>query len=170
MSRTTLEISIVSSIWNAAERLNSLDESPEQASDRAEQQQRRSEMAQHAENAFVKSFTSRGFIFANENEQRQQAKRLGLSIPLTPDMKFVRPVTICGIPCNWLEFKDYFGFPNNPFVAQSEKRQYKKYVSAFGAGAVVYSLGFQSNYPNIEQVGVFRAKEVLQWSSDHSRD
>jgi hypothetical protein len=77
-------------------------------------------------------------------------------------MRFTSPVMICGLPCNWLEFKDYFGFPDNPFVSSSEKKQLKKYSLAFGPGAVVYSLGFQCNYPSIEDVRVFRAREVLQ--------
>lgn len=165
-SGTTLETSIVSAIWNAAERLNSLEEGPEQAQDRAEQHRRRSEMAQHAENAFLDKLCEQGFIFISEKQQRQQAVLLGLPVPPTPDAKFVPPVMVCGMLCNWLEFKDYFGFPDNPFVAQSGKRQFKKYVSALGAGAVVYSLGFQSKYSSIEGVRVLRAREVL-WSIMH---
>ena len=61
-----------------------------------------------------------------------------------------------------LSFKDYFGFPDNTFVSASEKKQLKKYVLAFGPGAVMYLLGFQSNYPVVEDVRVFRAQEVLE--------
>ncbi|KIW36061.1 uncharacterized protein PV06_11641 [Exophiala oligosperma] len=161
-SGTTLEVSVVSSLWNAAERLNSLNESPADAQRRAERQRQRSELAQQAEDAFAESLSRQGFVFAREQEQRQQAQQMGLPVPQTPDVRFSARVTICGHPCHWLEFKNYFGFPQNPFLAQNEKRQYKKYVSSFGPGAVVYALGYQKGYPSIEGVGVFRAKEVLQ--------
>jgi hypothetical protein len=66
-------------------------------------------------------------------------------------MRFTSPVMICGLLCNWLEFKTYFGFPHNLFVSSSGKSQLKKYV---GPGTVVYSQGFQCN-PNIEDVSLF---------------
>lgn len=159
---TRLESPIITALVNAAERLNSLSESREDAQRRAERQQQRSQLAQVAEDAFIEHFSRQGFNFATEVQQRQQAKHLGQRATHTPDMKFTSPVMICGLPCNWLEFKDYFGFPDNPFVSSSEKRQLKKYVLALGPGAVVYSLGFQSNYPNIKDVTGFRAQEVLQ--------
>ena len=159
---TSLEIAIVTALVKAAERLNSLSESREDAQRRAERQRQRSQLAQLAEDAFIENFSRQGFAFATEVQQRQQSKLLGQHTIQTPDMRFAYPVMICDLPCNWLEFKDYFGFADNPFVSSSEKKQLKKYILAFGPGAVVYSLGFQSNYPNIEDVRVFRAREVLQ--------
>jgi hypothetical protein len=126
------------------------------------QQRQRSKQAKIAEDTFVESLSSKGLIFTRELDQRSAAEALGERAVNTPDIKFTLPVVICGMKCCWLEFKDYFGFPENPFVAQSEKRQFRKYVTALGPGAVVYSLGFQCGYPNIEGVWVFRAREVLQ--------
>ncbi|KIW36653.1 uncharacterized protein PV06_11165 [Exophiala oligosperma] len=159
---TRLERPIVVALIAAAERLNSLSESREDAQRRAERQKERSRLAQLAEDAFIGIFSRQGLDFTTESQQRQQAKLLEQRAFLTPDMKFTSPVMICGLLCNWLEFKDYFGFPDNPFVSSSERKQLKKYVVAFGSGAVVYLLGFQNNYPNIKDVGVFRAREVLQ--------
>ncbi|KAK5188878.1 hypothetical protein LTR72_010985 [Exophiala xenobiotica] len=159
---TSLETTIVTALINAAERLDSLSESREDAQRRAERQQQRSQQAQQAEDAFIEHFSRQGFDFVGEGQQRQRAVLLEQRAIQTPDMRFTSPVKICGLPCNWLEFNDYFGFPDHPFVSSSEKKQLKKYVLAFGPGAVVYSLGFQSNYPNIKDVSVFRAWEVLQ--------
>jgi hypothetical protein len=124
------------------------------------------QLAQQAEEMFIKTFSLQGYTFIREHEQRQQAQLLGLPVPQTPDIRFTPPVLVSGNPCNWIEFKNYFGFPQNPFVAQSEKRQFKRYVTYFGPGAVVYALGYQTNYPNIQGVSVFRAKEFLQGASN----
>jgi hypothetical protein len=159
---TSLEGPIITALLNAAERLNSLSESREDAQRRTERQQQRSQQAQRAEEAFVECFSRQGFRFSTEVQQRQQAELLGQRAIQTPDMRFTSPVMVCGLECGWLEFKDYFGFPDNPFVSPSEKKQLKKYVRTFGPGAVVYSLGFQSDYPMIEGVRAFRAQEVLQ--------
>lgn len=160
--KTHLDDSIVRALWNAAERLNSLDETPEQARLRAETQKERSRLAQLAELSFVQRIRSNGYQVILENEIRLQANEKGLKLPPTPDMTFVSPILIDGKSCGWLEYKDYFGFPDNPFVAQSEKRQLQKYVRHLGPGAVVYALGFQCRYPNIDGVAVFKASDVLQ--------
>ena len=64
--------------------------------------------------------------------------------------------------CTWLEYKNYFGFRSNPFVASASKKQYQKYAAQIGPGAVVYRLGFESGHVNIDGVMTFREKEVLQ--------
>lgn len=71
-------------------------------------------------------------------------------------------ISVSGKSCRWLKYKDYFGFPDHPFVAQSEKRRLRKYVQRHGPGAAVYALGFQSRYPNNDGVTVFRAADVLE--------
>lgn len=95
-------------------------------------------------------------------EQRKPAELSGIRAPQTPGMIFTAPVVICGQTCSWLESKDYFAFPDSPFVAQSEERQLKKYVVALGSGAVVYAVGFQCGFPNIDVGEVFRAREALK--------
>ena len=39
--------------------------------------------------------------------------------------------------------KALFGFPKNPFIAQKEKLQVKKYLEHLGLGIIVYEIGFQ---------------------------
>lgn len=143
ISRTSLDITIVRALWNAAERLNSLDESPEQARLRAELHKERSRLAQLAEDSFAQRIRSHGYQAILESELRSQAKANGLPLTSTPDMTCSPPIMIGSESCGWLEYKDYFGFPNNPFVAQSEKRQLRKYVQHHGPGAMVYAWDFR---------------------------
>lgn len=162
MTRTNLSSEVVASLMAAAERLNSLTESPHDAMIRAEMQRRKSEIAQSHEDAFIEQLVHKGFSFTREKEQREDSSSLGLIRQGTPDVRFTNPVAVHGEVCGWIEFKDYFGFPNNPFIAQKEKRQLKKYVVTFGAGIVVYSCGFQQGYPKIDGVRVCRAAEFLE--------
>lgn len=162
ISGTSLDVSIVRALWSAAERLNSLDESPEQARLRAESQRRKSQVAQVAEDSFVQHVRSYGHQVIRESDIRLQALEDGRPPMSTPDMVFIPPIFIDGKSCGWLEYKDYFGFPDNPFVAASEKRQLRRYTQQRGSGAVVYALGFQRHYPNIEGVAVFRAADILE--------
>ena len=162
LSGTNLDTAIVMALWSAAERLNSMNETLENAQRRAERDRERSRLAQLAENAFVQQFEFYGHHFTRELDLRERANRMGVPLSATPDMTFATPVSIRGMLCAWIEFKHYFGFPRNPFVAKSEKRQLRKYLIALGPGAVVYDLGFQSGYPNIDGIAVFRAQEVLQ--------
>ncbi|ETI26854.1 hypothetical protein G647_10300 [Cladophialophora carrionii CBS 160.54] len=143
---------------SAAERVKSLQESVEEAQRRLELRRMRSQQALLAEDTFVERFASKGYLFTRESEQRMRAQLLGHPTPQTPDMGFTSPVVICGQQCNWVEFKDYFGFPDNPFVARKEKKQLRKYLLAVGQGAVVHTIGFQCGYPNIEGVAVLRCE------------
>lgn len=56
----------------------------------------------------------------------------------------------------WLEYKDYFSFRANPYVASHEKKQFRKYITGIGPGAVIYKLGFEVGYPLSEGVEAFR--------------
>lgn len=152
-SRTTLDISIVSSLWNAAERLNSLDEGSTDAQRRAERQRQRPQQAQQAEDAFIESFSRQRLAFVREQEQRQQAQLMGAPAPQTPDMRFTTSVMICGHPCNWIEFKTISGFLRIHLWLRVKKGITRD---------ISPPLGYQKNYPNILGVGVFKAKEVLQ--------
>ena len=95
-------------------------------------------------------------------ESRTNGRNSGSSITgrCTPDILFRHPVTVGGQLCSWLEFKDYFGFPNNPFVARSE-RKLGKYAIALGPGAVILSHGFQRGHPNVDMVRAFRTEDIL---------
>ena len=60
-----------------------------------------------------------------------------------------------------MEFKDFFGFRANPFLASQNEKQLRKYAAQIGQGAVVYKLGFETDHMNIEGVNILREEEVL---------
>ena len=154
-TNTQLDYAIVSALMDAALRLEPPDNTPQGIQARAEKNRRRADKAERAEQHFVAFFTRLGYRFLSEAQQK------GFS-NATPDILFAEPILICGCLCRWLEFKDFFGFRANPFIAASNKRQLQKYATQFGPGAVVYKLGFETDHLNIECVTAFREKEVLE--------
>ena len=81
---------------------------------------------------------------------------------MTPDIRFDSPISVLGQLCWWLEFKNYFGFRKNPFVAVKDKKQFLRYATQIGPGAVVYKLGYETGHLNVDGVVALREKEVLQ--------
>jgi hypothetical protein len=160
-TKSTLDRVIILALMEAARRLNPPDSTPEGTERRRVEQQRRAARAQLFEDAFVEHFRQRGYRFLREVEQREQAKVTCSMSRATPDICFSSPVFLCGQLCYWVEYKHYFGFPKNPFVARKEKQQVQRYLTALGPGAIVFELGFQSGHLKRDGVGVFRAKEVL---------
>lgn len=160
-TNSTLDHSIILALMEAAQRLNPADNSLAGIESRRIQQRQRAEQAQMSEDAFVEHFRPHGFAFLREFEQRSQARAQGLPPQATPDMRFSTPITVCGHLCNWIEYKHYFGFPKNPYVASKEKRQIQKYLTEFGPGAIVFELGFQGGHLKREGINVCRAKDVI---------
>jgi hypothetical protein len=155
-SKTQLDRAIVCSLIDAALRLLPLDNSPDGIQRRREKHRIKLEEAQLAEMQFTESVRNLGYIFLTEMEQREPM------ISPTPDIRFLNPIRICGHLCFWLEYKNYFGFRANPFLASQNRKQFKKYTAEIGPGAVVYKLGFETNHLNINRVKAFREKELLQ--------
>lgn len=112
---TTLNPAVVSTLITAAERLNSLHEGPDEARDRAAYRRLRSKLALAEEDAFAQQLTSKGYVFLRESDQRGRNSGSCISGRCTPDILFRHPVPVGGQPYSWLEFNDYFGFPDNPF-------------------------------------------------------
>jgi Protein of unknown function TPD sequence-motif len=129
------------------------DNSPQGVKARQLKQKERTERALRAEETFLKHFTELGYQFLDERQQRQQ--QVGTS---SPDILFQRPTVVYGHLCTWLEYKDYFGFRANPYVTSHEKKQFKKYITGIGPGAVVYRLGFEVGH----LVEAFREQEVVR--------
>ena len=94
-----------------------------------------------------------------------QKKLMGV----TPDIRFLEPTFICGHHCWWLEFKDFFGFQANPYVAAHNRKQFSKYAAQIGPGAVVYELGFETDHVDIEGVKIFRKEEVIKSLTSQGR-
>ena len=70
--------------------------------------------------------------------------------------------SVVGHLCQWLEYKNFFGFRENPYVGPRNKKQLRKYATQLGPGAVVHALGFETGHIDIEGVKAFREKEVRQ--------
>ncbi len=164
-TQTELGRDIVCALINATYRLLPPDKSPEGVEARQQKQNERTKRALSAEQNFRKHFTELGYQFLDERQQRQQ--QVGA---LTPDMLFPRPTLVNGYLCMWLEYKDYFGFRANPYVASHEKKQFRKYITGIGPGAVIYKLGFEVEYPSIEGVEAFREQEAVQSLSSQHKD
>lgn len=160
-TNSTLDHSIILALMEAAQRLNPADNSLAGTEWRQIQERKRAQKAQLSEDAFVEQFRRIQGDFLRESEQRSQARAKGLPPRATPDMKFSTPIMVCGHICNWIEYKDYFGFPKNPYVVSKEKHQIQKYLTEFGPGAILFELGFQCGHLKREGVTVCRAKDVI---------
>ncbi|KAG4420641.1 hypothetical protein IFR04_006231 [Cadophora malorum] len=151
---TELDETIVSSLIGAARRLLPIDNTPQGNALRIEQHRIKLADSKRAEDTFCAELDRLGYVFLREAQQEGEA--------VTPDVRFIKPTNVCGHLCMWLEYKNYFGFRSNPYVAPASKSQYQKYGAQIGPGAVVYKLGFESGHVNIDRVMTFREKEVLQ--------
>jgi hypothetical protein len=153
-TKTELDNQIVSALIAAALRLLPADNTPQGIALRTEKLRLKAAEAKLAEDNFCAALRRCGFLFLREGQQQGEAS--------TPDVRFQQHTSICGHLCLWLEYKNYFGFRDNPFVASKSKKQYRKYATNIGPGAVVYKLGFEIDHVNIDGVMTFREEEVLQ--------
>lgn len=107
----------------------------------------------------------------NEAEQKQRIRKAldnGFQpVRSTPDILFLQPVHFHGKECRWIEYKNTFGFKKNPFVHSSHRKQLKRYVQDFGAGIIVYKLGFEEKLLNIEGVDYVGEMDVITWLQDY---
>ncbi|KMW67856.1 uncharacterized protein BDCG_17882 [Blastomyces dermatitidis ER-3] len=114
------------------------------------------EQARLAETEFTNTIRNLGYVFQTEAEQKESM------ISPTPDVRFLDPIPISGHLCFWLEYKNYFGFKANPFIASQNKTQLKKYIAKIGPGGVVFRLGFETDHLNIKGVKAFHEEDLLQ--------
>jgi hypothetical protein len=169
-TRTTLEPDIVAAILEGALRLLPVDSTPEGQRIRREKEQAKAEHARKAENDFVEHVRRLQPAMLDETQQKQRilaAKESGSPLKLlaTPDILFDEPTEINGAACHWIEYKNMFGFKQNPFVQQKIKQQCRRYASLFGAGIIIYRLGFEVRLLDIEGVRVMRERDVSFWVS-----
>ncbi|KAB8242946.1 hypothetical protein BDV35DRAFT_396301 [Aspergillus flavus] len=156
---TQLYHMIVAALIEAALRLLPPDNTPEGK----ERLQKKMKDAQLAENSFTHLIRAMDYRFLTESEQQER------DLQPTPDIRFLEPVSIHGELCHWLEYKSYFGFKANPFVAGKTRKQLQRYMSALGPGAVVYRLGFETDHITIEGIQSFREAETLYYLNQQSR-
>ncbi|KAL1881700.1 hypothetical protein Plec18167_003299 [Paecilomyces lecythidis] len=175
VTKTELDKEIVSSLIEAALRLLPPATTPQGIKEQQEISRRKRELSQKAEDEFLNNLRKKGFLFLTEKEQRngkeaeeekgekkrKKKKKQQMSAP-TPDVRFKTSVNISGHTCLWLEYKNFFGFRKNPFVARNNRKQLTRYTTEIGPGAVVYRLGYETGHLNIEGVRVFRESDLLE--------
>ena len=61
----------------------------------------------------------------------------------TPDFLILDNLFINGIKINWIDAKNFYGL-NTPYIKKRIKHQTKKYLDAWGSGAIIFNLGFSS--------------------------
>lgn len=169
-TKTTLDHDIVSALISGALRLLPVDSTPQGVAARKEREIVRAAEARRAEQNFFADFRRLGYDCISEDEQKRlSASTLDNGISKdqqkgpsasTPDILFKEPTIICGHLCWWLEYKNFFGFKANPFLAQKNKKQFRRYAEKIGPGVVVYKLGFETGHVNIEGVEILREQEV----------
>ncbi|KAJ5760882.1 hypothetical protein N7520_008038 [Penicillium odoratum] len=159
---TQLDHMVISALIEAALRLLPPDDTPEGRLEAKERMQQKMERAHSQEVDFVDQVRDFGYQLLTESEQKQSQLRS------TPDILFLEPVSIHGQLCHWIEFKSYFGFKSNPFIASKNKKQLKRYASELGPGAVVYKLGFEIDHIVAPGIHSFREKEVLNYMGQQS--
>lgn len=158
-----MDYEAVSSIIEATQRLVPIDNTPQGVAARKERDRSRAAKAKCAKQDFYSILKSLGYNCISEDQQR------GLS-DLTPDVRFNKPTLVCGHLCWWLEYKHFFGFKANPFLAPKNRKQFRKYTEQLGPGAVVYRLGYEMDHINITGVKSLREQEVRQsltWQAPH---
>ncbi|OJJ42651.1 hypothetical protein ASPZODRAFT_28978 [Penicilliopsis zonata CBS 506.65] len=131
---TQLDRAIVSALIEAALRTLPPDTTPEGKAESKIRMQKKRQEAEVAEALFIDRVRASGCLFLTQAEQK------AVQLRLTPDVRFLEPVSIDGHLCHWLEYKNFFGFRANPFVASKVKKQLKNYASTLGPGAVVTDL------------------------------
>jgi hypothetical protein len=167
-TRTTLEPDIVAAILEGALRLLPVDTTPEGQQTRREKERAKAEHAQKAENDFVEQVRRLQPAMLDETQQKQRilaARESGspLEIRATPDVLFHEPTEINGAVCHWIEYKNMFGFKQNPFVHSKIEQQCRRYASLFGTGIIVYRLGFEVRLLDVEGVHVMHERDVSFW-------
>lgn len=161
-TQTTLDVGIVRSIIEAAVRLVPAHDANGGSEARRQRDRQRAQIARQAEHDFLTNFSRAEFCFMTEDEQKERAVAHDQVLRATPDIRFATSTPVAGHHCLWIEYKHYFGFRENPFVAASERRQAQKYASHIGPGLVVYSLGFEQGHLCIDGVNCMKEIDVTQ--------
>ncbi|GAA3304362.1 hypothetical protein GCM10020218_103770 [Dactylosporangium vinaceum] len=160
---TQLDHRVISALIEAALRLLPPDNTIEGKAEAKQRVQKKMEQALLTEMSFIDQLRHFGYQFMTEREQKES------QLNPTPDIRFIEPIIIHGHLCHWLEYKNYFGFKANPFIASKNKKQLKKYASELGSGAVVYKLGFEIDHIVATGICSFREAEVLHFLGHRSR-
>lgn len=120
LTNSSLSTDIIRSIIEATTRLLPVDNTVDGITARRQRDRERAERARQTEDNFVGCFQQRGYRLMTESEQKEGAVAANRVLHATPDIVFPEAVVVCGHPCLWIEYKHYFGFLKNPFMAVKE--------------------------------------------------
>lgn len=96
--------------------------------------------AEHEAKA-IRFFRTLGIRFKTQEQlAAQQTKTFGRPIA-TPDLLFLDPVTINGVPISWIDYKDFILLPDI-FITNKIREQAAKYYQRWGTGAMLFRYGF----------------------------
>lgn len=154
---TKLDHEVVSYLVEAALRLVPPNKTLEDASEARMKMIQKAGRASFNEKNFVNQFRALGYEFLTEDEQKK------LQIQPTPDIRFYEPVMLSRQWCYWVEYKSYFGFSENPHINSKDSKQFKKYATKLGPGAVVYKLGYEMEHITVQDVTFHRETEFLDY-------
>lgn len=155
---TDLDTKIIASLIEAAMRVVPANSSPESLVRRQQDEAAKAALAKVAENSFFNVWKVLGFDCLSESQQRKLFK----GTDSTPDIYFKNPVDLFGVSCNWIEYKNFFGFKANPFIHAKNKQQFQRYAKKFGPGVVVYSLGYETGCIDLPGVSVYHEGQVRE--------
>lgn len=77
-----------------------------------------------------------------EQLAQEQIKKSNIATN-TPDFLILDDLFINGKKINWIDAKNFYGL-NTPYIKKRIKHQTKKYLDAWGPGAIIFNLGFSS--------------------------
>ncbi len=160
-TKTILEKEVVLALMEAACRLNPPDNSPEGRKVRRQVERQRTERARRGEDALVDHLRRGPYRFIREQEQKENPSNSTCG-QHTPDVLLIEPIILYGKPYKWIEYKHYFGFAKNPFIAAKEKRQVKRYLEHLGPGILVYEVGYVRGHLEMDGLRVLHVRDLAK--------
>jgi len=98
------------------------------------------EKSQEYENKIGKFLDKHNIDYKTQEElTEEQKKNIGYAVN-TPDFLLTNTVIINGKQVNWIEVKDFYG-AYHWNIKKKIQKQINKYITAYGSGALVFSLG-----------------------------
>ncbi len=90
-----------------------------------------------------KLLNSMGIKYKTQEQlAREQIKKSNIATN-TPDFLILDDLIINGVKINWIDAKNFFGLDTS-YIKKRIKHQTKKYLDAWGTGAIIFNLGFGS--------------------------
>lgn len=96
------------------------------------------------ENLIEKYLRKHNIKYKTQNELiKEQTASQGQAVN-TPDFLILSDLIINNQKINWIDAKNFYGAKDN-FLIKKIKKQTQKYISEYGDGSIIFSLGFNSN-------------------------